>query len=171
MNYVVLVDGADKDIGKEEKVKAHTGEGVLHRAFSVFVFDSNGRILLQKRASGKMLWPGYWSNTCCSHPLPGEGVMEAGERRLREELGFTCSLSNKGHFIYEARYGDVGVEKEFCYVLVGEYDGEELAFNQEEVEEIKWVPLKEVIKRVEEQPSEFTPWFKIEIKKFFKNIS
>ncbi len=166
MAYVPLVNNKGEEVGREEKEKAHLGEGVLHKAFSVFVFNNKGELLMQKRASSKMLWPGYWSNTCCSHPFPGEDILDAGKRRLKEELGFTCSLSQEGHFIYKAHYKNIGAENEFCYVLKGDYEGEVYP-KEEEVEEIKWIPFEKVLRMIKDDPESFTPWFKIEVDKFF----
>ncbi len=167
MIHIPLVDENDREIGTEEKVTAHLEGGKLHRAFSVFVFNNKGELLLQKRASSKMLWPGYWSNTCCSHPHPGEDVLEAGERRLNEEIGFSCKLKSLGHFIYTAHFEDIGTEKELCHVLVGEYNGE-VSPNNDEIEKIKWMSLEDVKKEIKNNPSTFTPWFKMELEKFFK---
>lgn len=168
MNKVILVDENDNQIGLEEKIKAHLGEGILHRAFSVFVFNSKGEFLLQQRASGKMLWPLYWTNTCCSHPMEGENYETAGQRRLKEEMGFTCPLKFIGKFQYQAPYKDIGSEHELCSVLVGEYDGE-ITINKEEANDYKWVDFEELRKDVMENPDNYTPWFKIELEKFFNN--
>lgn len=168
MDKVILVDKDDSPVGLEEKIKAHLGQGMLHRAFSVFVFNDKKELLLQQRASGKMLWPLYWTNTCCSHPKEGENYEEAGQRRLKEELGFTCPLKFVGKFQYQAPYKDVGSENELCSVLVGEYSGEVFP-NKEEVESIKWVNFEELKKDVEENSGNYTPWLKLELEKFFNN--
>ena len=168
MNNVILVDESDNQVGLEEKMKAHLGKGILHRAFSVFVFNKKGELLLQQRAKGKMLWPLYWTNTCCSHPREGENYEEAGKRRLQEELGFTCSLKLIGKFQYQAGYKDIGSENELCSVLVGEYDGEVFP-NKEETESVKWINFEELKKDVTEHPENYTPWFKIELEQFFNN--
>lgn len=168
MKRVVLVDQEDKEIGQLEKKEAHFGAGRLHRAFSVFIFNNQGELLIQKRAASKMLWPGYWSNTCCSHPGPGEEVIEAGRRRLQEELNFSCPLEKFGSFVYSARFKDIGSENEFCHVLVGRYDGT-VNPDPTEIEEIKWMALSEIMEEVEKKPEQWTPWFKMEIKKFFSD--
>lgn len=167
MSYVILVDKNDKEIGKEEKVKAHLGEGKLHRAFSVFVFNNKGDLLIQKRSQEKMLWGGCWSNSCCSHPSPGEVILEAGMRRLNEELGFSCDLEHIGSFIYNEKFENIGSENELCHVLKGEYS-DEVYPKKEEVDEIKWMSLEDVIKEVKKEPTKFTPWFKMELERFFK---
>lgn len=168
MKQLVLVDQEDKEIGQIEKKEAHLGSGRLHRAFSVFIFNSQGELLVHKRAADKMLWPGYWSNTCCSHPSPGEGITEAGQRRLQEELGFSCPLKSVGSFIYSARFEDIGSENEFCHVLVGHYDGE-VKPDPTEIEEIKWMKLSDILKEVKIDPDSWTPWFRIELQKFFSD--
>ncbi len=167
MEKVILVDENDNQIGLEEKVKAHLGNGVLHRAFSVFVFNSKKELLLQQRASEKMLWPLYWTNTCCSHPKEGESYQEAGERRLKEEFGFTCPLKYIGKFQYQVNYKDIGSENELCSVLVGDYDGE-INVDEKEIASYKWVDLEKIKKDVLENSNSYTPWFKMELDKFFK---
>ena len=166
MSYVTLVDENDREIGTEEKIKAHLGKGKLHRAFSVFIFNGRGELLLQKRSKEKMLWGGYWSNSCCSHPVPGEDLLEAGMRRLGEELGFSCRLEHVGSFVYSEKFQDIGSENELCHILKGRYDGEVYP-EKKEVEEIKWMKIKDVKGLIREIPSDFTPWFKMEMKKLF----
>ena len=115
---VILVDQENREIGREEIVAAHTGEGQLHRAFSVYVFRDFGKeILIQKRSAKKMLWPGIWANSCCSHPMEGETPEAAGKRRLQEELGFTCDLKPVYSFVYRAQDGERGVEHEYVTIL------------------------------------------------------
>lgn len=167
MEKVVLVDENDNQIGLEEKVKAHLGQGILHRAFSIFVFNSKKELLLQQRASEKMLWPLYWTNTCCSHPREDENYQEAGQRRLNEELGFTCPLEYIGKFQYQANYRDIGAENELCSVLIGDYDGQ-VNVNEKEINDYKWVNFEELKQDILENPDTYTPWFKIELDKFFK---
>ncbi len=169
---VILVDQEDRELGLADKKAAHLGQGRIHRAFSIFVFNNKGEFLLQKRAAGKMLWAGYWSNTCCSHPRPGEDVSMAGQRRLQEELGFSCKLKKIGSFFYSALFYNIGLEKEFCHVLVGKYNGE-VRPDPEEIEEIKWLSWLEILRTVREDPDSWTPWLKMELEKFshiLKNI-
>ena len=165
MTDVVLVNTRDEVVGAKDKVEAHLGDGVLHRAFSVFIFTERGELLLQKRSATKLLWPGYWSNTCCSHPEGGESVVAAGERRLSEELGFTCALREVGKFRYTARYGKIGAERELCSILVGSYSGQAIRVDEDEVEEIRWVSMDELRDEVKEYPRRYTPWLKIELRK------
>ncbi len=157
---VVLVDEKDNQIGLEEKIKAHLEKGRLHRAFMIFIFNEKGELLLQKRSKNKMLWPLYWDCTCASHPFEKEEYIEAGKRRLKEELGFSCSLSYLTKFCYQAEYKKVGSENEICALLIGSYSSI-IKENPEEVEEIKWISLPELRKKINNNPADFTPWLKI----------
>ncbi|NOZ82014.1 MAG: isopentenyl-diphosphate Delta-isomerase [Candidatus Micrarchaeota archaeon] len=159
MELVVLVDENDREIGTEEKLKAHR-EKKLHRAFSIFIFDSKGRLLLQKRADSKYHCGGLWTNTCCSHPRPGESVMEAARRRLREEMGFECDLEILFPFIYKADFENGLTEYEYDYVLIGRYEGK-IDPNPEEADGWAWFTPEEVKKEMERSPEKFTPWFRI----------
>lgn len=163
---LILVDEHDQPVGSVGKLEGHLGEGQLHRAFSVFIFNRKGEFLLQRRSAGKMLWPLYWTNTCCSHPREGESYQEAGQRRLREEMGFSCPLEYIGKFAYQARYQDIGSENELCSVLVGRYDGPVVA-NPEEAAEYAWVDFALLKERVAAHPEEYTPWFRLELERFF----
>lgn len=166
MEHLILVDENDQQTGQEEKVKGHLRDGMMHRAFSVFIFNSKGEFLLQRRSKDKMLWPLYWTNTCCSHPRSGEGYQEAGQRRLKEEMGFNCPLTLVGKFAYRARYKDVGFENELCSVLVGTYDGA-VTLNPAEVAEYAWVDFEALKNDVTAHPEKYTPWFKLELDRFF----
>jgi len=165
VDKVVLVDKNDKPLGLRDKTECHLGKGILHRAFSVFVFNKD-RVLLQQRSSEKFLWPLYWTNTCCSHPLPEESYKQAAQRRLKEEMGFVCAVQKIGAFQYQASYKDKGSENEVCAVLRGEYNGE-VSADPKEVAAWKWVDFKELKKDVKLSPGKYTPWFKMEIDKFF----
>jgi isopentenyl-diphosphate delta-isomerase len=160
MVQVVLVDHEDKAIGLEDKTKAHTGDGVLHRAFTALVFNSKGEILVAQRSATKMLWPLVWGDTCASHPLQGEGQREAGERRLAEELGFTCELKVVDRFTYQEKYKDLGAEKEVCTTLIGTYDGE-VDPVADEVADCKWMSIKKLKKDMSDNPDRYTIWFKL----------
>lgn len=166
-NKIILVDRKDKGIGLAEKLECHLGKGKLHRAFSVFIFNKKEELLLQQRSAKKMLWPGFWSNTCCSHPKMGENFQKAGRRRLKEEMGFNCPLRVVGRFQYHAKYKNVGSEYELCYVLEGSYQGK-IKANKKEVADCRWVSLTDLRKEIRKNPRKFTPWFKTELKKFFK---
>lgn len=156
---VILVDENDNPIGSMEKMKAHQ-EGVLHRAFSIFVFNSSGLLLLQKRASGKYHSAGMWTNTCCSHPAPGEDTKEAALRRLEEEMGFTTSIEKLFEFTYRAEFDNGLIEYEFDHVFTGLYDGEIIP-NHKEVEDYTFLSIEAIQERIESSPSVFSPWFKI----------
>lgn len=159
--HVVLVDEQDSPIGTQGKVDAHLGEGQLHRAFTALVFDSQGQVLIARRAREKMLWPSYWDNTCASHPRDGEGYAAAGERRLTEELGFTCPLFEVDKFLYHAPFEDVGCEHELCATLIGTYDGE-VVQNDDEVADWEWVAVGQLLTDFGEMPEDrYTPWLVI----------
>lgn len=155
---VILVDRDDAEIGSEEKLRAHA-RGALHRAFSVFVLNSRGELLLQRRAEEKYHTGGLWSNTCCGHPRPGEEVGAAARRRLGEEMGFHCDLSRRFGFVYHAPLGDGLAEHEFDHVFVGWYDGLPDP-DPAEVCEWRWEPLERVYRELERSPDRFTPWFR-----------
>jgi len=160
-DQVILVDEQDREIGSLEKIAAHEGGGVRHRAFSVFVADPGGRWLLQKRAAGKYHFPDLWTNACCSHPRPGEGTEEAAHRRLREELGVDCPLTERFHFEYKAESAAGGLtEHEVDHVFTGVFDGE-VKPNPNEVGEVRWTAPADLEREVRENPGAFTPWFKI----------
>jgi isopentenyl-diphosphate delta-isomerase len=157
---VVLVDGEDREIGTAPKMEAHQNGGRLHRAFSILVFDAEGRTLLQKRAAGKYHAPGRWTNTCCSHPRPGESVEAAAHRKLQQEFGFDCPLTPSFPFTYSVDLGGGMSEREFDHVLFGQFAGTPHP-NPEEVEEYRWVSLKDLMEDVRLHSPEYTPWFKI----------
>ncbi len=153
---VILVDEDDREIGTEEKLEAHK-QGLLHRAFSIFVVDSGRRMLIQKRASGKYHSAGLWSNTCCGHPLPGEPVEQAAHKRLREEMGFDCALEHAFNFTYKAYLGNGLSENEYDRVFVGQFEGEPRP-NPEEVEDWRWIAMEELRADVQERPDRYTYW-------------
>jgi len=153
---VVLVDERDAEVGVAPKQRVHeTGE--LHRAVSVFLFDSLGRLLLQRRASGKYHSAGLWSNTCCSHPRPGEAPGAAASRRLREEMGIECDLEPRGTFTYRAALDNGLVEHEVDHLFVGRFDGEPLP-DRSEVGEWRWIAIAALEKECAANPERFTPW-------------
>lgn len=158
---LILVDSDDREIGAMPKKDCHLGDGVLHRAFSVFLFNSAGDVLLQRRSADKPLWPLYWSNACCSHPRVGESLEQAAQRRLREELGVECSLRFLYKFEYQANYADVGAECELCHVYVGESDGP-FDPNESELDDLRFFSRVELADRLDAEPDSFTPWFKME---------
>lgn len=156
---VILVDRRDRKVGVAEKMKAHR-VGMLHRAFSAFVFNRRGEMLLQRRALHKYHSGGLWTNACCSHPRPGESVAEASSRRLFEEMGFRCPLEKAFHFIYRVRLDNDLIEHEFDHVLVGEYD-REVTPDPREVMDYRWLSLEAVRREIREDPESYTAWFRI----------
>lgn len=163
---LILVDEDDTAIGSLEKQACHDGPGVLHRAFSIFLFDLQGRVLLQERSRMKRLWPRYWSNACCSHPRVGESLEQATQRRLREELGVApgqVGLSYIYKFEYRATYFDLGTEHELCSVFVGRVaEPETIETNPEEVAATDWISPNDLDAEVAIDPTRFSPWFRLE---------
>ncbi len=164
-NHVILVDEQDKPLGTMEKMEAHQ-KGVLHRAFSVFIFNDKGELLLQKRASTKYHSAGLWTNTCCSHPYPGEETLAAAKRRLKEEMGMDALLIHKTSFVYKTKFDNGLTEHEFDHVFIGNYN-ENPVLNEDEAEEYKWVDLNKVKEDVKKFPQNYTSWFKIALEKVF----
>jgi len=158
----VLVDEHDNQIGTEEKLKAHE-LGLLHRAFSVFLFRKRGdkiELLLQQRAKHKYHCGGLWANTCCSHPREGELVIEAGKRRLKEEVGITVDeLEHVGSFKYKAVFENGLTEHEIDNVLIGVFDSDDIGFNPEEVEQVRWISLEDLEREFVGKKEIFSPWF------------
>ena len=168
---VTLVDATGKTVGTAGLLEAHTGEGLLHRAFSVYVFDTERKhLLIQRRSTMKMLWPLIWANTCCSHPFENESSVVAGQRRLSEELGFTCELREGPSFTYMAiDPGGRGVEYEYVTILVGLMEREtDVHPAPKEVDEWKWVDLKELQSLMCEHPDSYAPWFHLGLKKLLR---
>ena len=163
MERVILVDENDVAIGSAEKLQAHV-DGKLHRAFSIFVFDAQGRTLLQRRAGSKYHSGGLWSNTCCGHPRPGEATQAAAARRLMEEMNFGCELRESFVFVYRAELEGALVEHELDHVLVGEFDGEPTP-EAAEVEDWKWISPEHLRREIQARPDDFTSWLKIAIAK------
>ena len=155
---LILVDEDDNPIGQLSKADCHDGAGRLHRAFSVLLFDSQGRLLLQRRAPGKRLWPGYWSNSCCSHPRVGESLAVATERRLADELNSRATLEFVYRFSYCAQYRQVGVEREVCHVFLGRLEHEPHP-NEKEIDAIRMVSIAQLEDELARSPESFTPWF------------
>lgn len=155
---VVLVDEQDRPVGVSAKMAAHEGNGALHRAISVFLFDGRGRLLLQQRASAKHHFRGLWANTCCTHPRPGEGAVEAGERRLFEEMGIQASLRAIGTFVYRAVDPATGlVEHELDHVLVGRADADPRP-DPEEVADWAWVDPASLAAQLRVDDAGYVPW-------------
>ena len=158
---LILVDESDREIGYLSKGACHDGDGVLHRAFSLFIFNSSGELLLQQRSNEKRLWPLFWSNTCCSHPRRGESMELATERRLEQELGMSSGLHHLFTFQYQARYLDLGSENEVCWVYVGSSEAQPKP-NDHEIAAVRWIAPADLDREFESRPEVFTPWFTME---------
>ncbi len=165
---VILVDTNDQQIGLMPKMEAHE-KALLHRAFSVFVMNSKGEIMLQQRAAHKYHTPNLWTNTCCSHQRDGETNIQAGKRRLMEEMGFVVDLKEIFSFIYKAPFDNGLTEHEFDHVMVGYYEGEP-NINPEEVKAWKWMAPEAVKAAIATNPDEYTAWFKIIFDKFYDHL-
>ncbi|WP_374365087.1 isopentenyl-diphosphate Delta-isomerase [Cloacibacterium sp.] len=161
---VVLVTEKDEVLGLMEKMQAHEN-GILHRAFSVFLYNSKGEMLLQKRAAEKYHSPNQWTNACCSHPRMEETYEQAAKRRIKEELGIDCELEEKFWFIYKADVGQNLWEHELDHVFVGNYEGE-FNLNKEEVSEVRYISLENLNIELENNPEKFTEWFKIILEEY-----
>ena len=158
---LILVDAGDNELGFLSKEECHDGDGILHRAFSLFVFNTNGELLLQKRSAEKRLWPLFWSNSCCSHPRKGESMQVAMRRRLREELSIEASLEFIYKFSYQAQFGDLGSENELCSVYLGK-TGQAFSANTHEIADARYVSRETLQAELRTRPEEFTPWFRME---------
>jgi isopentenyl-diphosphate delta-isomerase len=155
----VLVDENDQEKGTMDKMEAHR-KGVLHRAFSIFIFDDSGKMLLQQRAPDKYHGAHLWTNACCSHPLPGEDIEDAARRRLEEELGFITPLKKIFSFVYRAEVENELVEHEYDHVFAGEFEGKILP-DDKEVADVKYMEMDEIDRHITQNPEHFTSWFKI----------
>jgi isopentenyl-diphosphate delta-isomerase len=160
-DLLILVDSGDRQIGTLDKARCHDGSGRLHRAFSLFVFNARGELLLQQRAPGKRLWGGYWSNTCCSHPRAGESMERAVHRRLEEELGLSATLGFVYKFEYHALFGTEGSEHELCWVWVGQ-TGQDPSPHPGEISDWRWITPAGLDSEMATAPDRFTPWFRLE---------
>jgi isopentenyl-diphosphate Delta-isomerase len=163
MERVILVDERDREVGVAEKMRAHA-EGLLHRAFSVFVFDRAGRLLLQRRALSKYHSGGLWSNTCCSHPRPGETVAAAARRRLAEEMSFDCELRPAFEFLYRAELGGGLTEHEYDHVFVGSFDGEPRP-DPSEVGDWRWIGWEELREDLAARPQRYSYWLRLALER------
>jgi isopentenyl-diphosphate Delta-isomerase len=168
MERVILVDENDTPLGTMEKMEAHE-KGVLHRAFSVFIFNQKGEMLLQQRAFTKYHSSGLWTNTCCSHPRENELTIDAAHRRLQEEMGFDCEIEKAFDFIYKRELDQGLTEHELDHVFIGEFEGE-VCFNKEEVNAYIYIPVQDVLEEVNQRPEKYTEWFKICLNEVVKRI-
>jgi len=158
---LILVNRADDEIGHLSKAECHLGDGILHRAFSLFIFNQSGELLIQQRSKKKRLWPLCWANSCCSHPRRGETMEQAIHRRLDQELGLTSNLKYLYKFIYQAQYGALGAEHEYCWVYIGQSCGSVTA-NENEIEDWRFVTPEDLDLELARRPDRFTPWLKLE---------
>lgn len=162
---VILVDTNDEPVGLMNKMAAHE-QGILHRAFSVFILNAKNEVMLQQRASQKYHSPLLWTNTCCSHQRAGESNILAGKRRLEEEMGFVTDLKELFHFIYKAPFDNGLTEHELDHVMIGRYEGEP-NINKEEVEDWKWMTIEAIKEDMIVNPQLYTVWFKIIFDEFY----
>lgn len=168
MEFVILVNKNDDQIGLMEKMEAHE-KGLLHRAFSVFLFNSKGEMLLQQRAISKYHSGGLWTNTCCSHPRENELTINAAHRRLEEEMGFDCEIEKAFHFTYKSALDNDLTEHELDHVFIGQYEGS-IKPNPEEVESFKYISISDLTKDVQNNPENYTEWFKICLEEVLKRV-
>ncbi|MFK5879770.1 MAG: isopentenyl-diphosphate Delta-isomerase [Flavobacteriaceae bacterium] len=166
---VILVNENDEQLGLMPKMEAHE-KAMLHRAFSVFTFNKKGELLMQQRAASKYHSPLLWTNTCCSHQRDGESNIEAGKRRLQEEMGFVCDLKEVFSFVYKAPFDNGLTEHELDHVMVGAFNKNPI-INREEVENFKWMTVEDVKRDMASHPEIYTAWFRIIFDRYYKFIS
>ena len=158
---LIVVDREDNILGYRSKAECHEGEGILHRAFSIFIFNDQGQLLLQQRSAQKLLWPLFWSNSCCSHPRKGESLDIAVHRRLQQELGFETKLNHLFAFQYQAKFKHVGSENEMCAVFIGKSNAS-ISVNENEIAAWKYINSLNLSEELARNPEKYTPWFKME---------
>jgi len=158
---LILVDEADREVGHLSKIECHQGQGILHRAFSLLIFNGAGELLVQQRAATKRLWPLYWSNSCCSHPRRSESMETAVHRRLYEELGLRCPLRFLYKFRYQAQFDALGAEQELCSVFIGR-STDPVTVDHAEICAWRWIAPQALHAEMAAEPARFTPWFILE---------
>lgn len=171
LDDLILVDPDDQDIGTMSKRDCHRNAGSLHRAFSVFIFNSAGDVLLQQRSDQKSLWPLYWSNACCSHPRAGENSQQAAHRRIKQELGINVELTYLYKFQYQAHYEQVGSEHELCWVWIGFAEAADVIPNTNEIVNWRFFPKTELDAELLNNPAQYTPWMKMEWQRILSDHS
>lgn len=166
---LLVVNQKDQIIRTDTVEKCHKGKGILHRAFTVFIFNDKGQLLIQQRSKFKKLWPLFWETSCSSHPQKRENCLEVAKKRLKEELGIKCPPQFLTKFRYQAPYKKIGSENEICWLLVGKYNGK-ISADQKEINNWKWVSLKELAQDVKKtkNKNKYTPWLKIGLEKYLK---
>lgn len=165
---LILVDKNDQVIGYDDKINCHKGEGKLHRAFSIFLFNDQKETLLQQRSAQKHLWPLFWSNSCCSHPRKGETLENATQRRLAEELGISTPLTHLFTFEYHARYQNVGSEWEMCAVFIGK-SNDPVRVNPNEVTDTRWISINDLTRELALFSDKYSPWIRLEWERLMMN--
>lgn len=165
---IILVDKNNKEIGEGEKMKVHK-QGQLHRAFSIFVFNNKNQLMLQKRATEKYHSPNLWSNTCCSHPMPGEKTLDGACRRLKEEMGFSCNLKELFCFRYKIEFANNLIENECDHVFIGKYSNAP-TLNMKEASSWKWIDLPVLKNNIDKNPNNYTHWLKACLNKVISGI-
>lgn len=165
---LILVDDQDQEVGHQDKLSCHAGSGILHRAFSLFIFNDAGELLLQQRSTHKQLWPLYWSNSCCSHPRRGETMAAAITRRSRQELGITTQFQYLYKFKYQVPYQDIGAEHELCWVFVG-HSADSVQVNENEIASWRFISAADLDEEMRQTPDHFTPWFKLEWQRLIRD--
>ena len=158
---LILVNTNDEILGHQDKASCHDGQGILHRAFSVFIFNAQGEVLLQQRTKQKRLWPEIWANTCCSHPRKNEETLKAALRRLQEEVGLNADLTFLYKFEYHASYADKGSEHELCSVFVGLSD-DSPQINNNEIADTRYIKAEELDALLQKNPEHYSPWLHLE---------
>ena len=165
---LILVDEADRRVGHLSKVLCHQGRGILHRAFSLLIFNGSGELLLQQRSASKRLWPLYWSNSCCSHPRRAETMEAAAHRRLYEELGLRCPLQFLFKFQYQAQFDETGAENELCSVFIGR-STDSVKIDRSEILSWRWVSPEALQREMADGSGNFTPWFTLEWNRIWRD--
>lgn len=168
MNKLILVNKRDKIIGYQDKNRCHRGRGILHRAFTVFIFNDKNQVLIQKRSKNKLLWPLFWETSCSSHPRKGESLLKVAKKRLKKELGVSCQLRVIGKFHYQASYRNIGSENEVCAILIGKCR-ERIKPSLKEIAIWRWINLKELKEDTVNNPNKYAPWLKIGLRNFLRS--
>ena len=166
--YLILVDNKDQEIGQMEKLEAHQ-KGLLHRAFSIFLFNSKGEMLIHKRALNKYHSPGLWTNACCSHPKPNETTLQAATRRLEEEMGMATDMKELSSFIYHHEFSNGLIEHELDHIIIGHTD-QKPVINTSEVDSYKYVGLTDLEESIQNNPDDYTVWFKLAYPKLKEHL-